>query len=79
MEEFDRYKEVKYLLVWLVIISTTIGIAKFLNIETSIIVYLIIIVILLIYSYLKSKEAEHYKNQVLKLERKENGKKKKKK
>lgn len=77
MEEFDSYKEIKYLLAWFTIISITIGIAIFLKVETSVIVYLIIIVILLIFAYLKSKEAEHYKNQVKQLEKNGNAKKKK--
>ena len=72
MGEFDSYKEIKYILAWLTIVSITIGIAIFLKL----IVYLIIIVILLIFIYLKSREAEHYKNQVLKLEKNGNGKKK---
>jgi len=76
MDEFDKYKEVKYLLSWFTIISITIGIALFLKVETSLIVYLIIIVILLIFTYLKSKEVEHYKSQILKLEKNGNGKKK---
>ncbi|MFH1310786.1 MAG: hypothetical protein ABIH65_00065 [Nanoarchaeota archaeon] len=78
MEEFDSYKEVKYLLAWFTLISITIGIAVFLKVETTSIIYLVIIVILLIYSYLKSKETDHYKNQVINLEKEKNGTKKKK-
>lgn len=72
MEEFDKYKELKYISVWFIITSITLGIAKLLGIESSIYVYIVIIVILGIYAYQKTKEAEHYKKQ---LERK-NGKKK---
>lgn len=77
MEEFDKFKELKYLMLWFTLVSLSIGIGIFLKIESASIVYLIIIIVLLIFSYLKSKEAEHYKNQVIKLERDINGKKKK--
>lgn len=81
MEEFDSHKEVKYISTWLIVVSVVIGItlavAKYLELQDSAIVYVIIIAILLIFIYFKSREAEHYENQVKKLEKNGNAKKKK--
>ncbi len=79
MEEFDNDKAVKYISTWLLIVSVVIGItlavAKYLDLPDYAIIYVIIITILLIFIYFKSKEAEHYKNQILKSEKNGDGKK----
>lgn len=78
MEGFDSNKEVKYISTWLLIVSVVVGItltvAKYLALPSYAIIYVIIITILLIFIYFKSKEAEHYKNQILELEKNRNGK-----
>jgi len=70
-EEFDKDKEIGYILKWLVIISIISGILwQILGLPIKDIVYLTIIVILLIINYIQYKK-------IILLEKK-NGKKKKK-
>ena len=54
MEEFDKYKEIKYISLWFIITSVTLGIAKLLEVESSLYVYIVILVILGIYAYQKT-------------------------
>ena len=77
MQEFNKYQEVKYVSIWFLIVSIIIGetiaVAKFLDMKDSTIIYLIIIILLLVFIWFKSREAEHYKKQ---LQIKENERKK---
>jgi len=61
LKEFDKYRGIKYLAVWFAIVGGTVTILKVLEIQTNIIIFVIIIVILLISNYLKDKEIEHLK------------------
>jgi hypothetical protein len=60
---FDKYRELKYIGIWVAIIGGSATLLSQLKVETSIIVLLLIIIALLISSYLKDKEIEHLKEQ----------------
>ncbi len=74
MEEFDKYKELKYISLWIGIIIGTIAIVRYFGVtDTIVIFFVVVIVALLIALYLKDKELNHIKGQHKKSE---NGKKK---
>jgi len=71
MEEFDRYKKLKYALLWFGIPSGTAVLSKEFGItDLSIIFLLIIIAVLLVAKYLTDEENKHLKAEIEKLERK---------
>lgn len=62
-QEFDRYRELKYIGIWFAIVAGTVTILSKLDISSNIIIFVIIIIFLLISNYLKDKEIEHLKSQ----------------
>ena len=65
MEEFDKYKELKYVALWFGVPIATITFLKYFDIKDPIIVALsIVIAVLLVSNYLKDKEISHLKNQI---------------
>ena len=62
-EGFDKYKELKYISLWMGILATTIVVLKYYEIrELALSISIILNTILLISHYLKSKEIEYLKN-----------------
>ena len=77
MEEFDKPKELKYIILWITLITGTIVIANFFDLNVIVVFLLVIGTVLLVAYYLKDKECKHYKKIAENLEKKiGNGKKK---
>lgn len=62
-KEFNKFKELGYVILWLGVPASTIAILNYYGIRDYVISGLIVIIVLLLISnYLKSKEIQHLKN-----------------
>jgi len=74
MVDFDEYKDVRNIASWIGIIGGTIATAKFLEIDNSIIVFIVIAVILVLLIRKKDTKIEYLENKLKRLEMSSNGK-----
>jgi len=61
-EEFDKYKELKYISIWILIVTSIAGFLwKVIGIEIQYVLFITIIIVLLIVIYLQATEIKHLK------------------